>query len=151
MTAAARFNLPFGAAGSNVWVNGTYFNGASSYAGYGGTSTVGAVAFAPGDALLNGTALALTKGYSLSGGLQAYFTPTVYAGISGYYAVMDPFGASNTIRTTTLVGTVGWVPVAGLAFVGEAVYRSIGASAGVIPAGTQKSDWSGRIRVQRDF
>lgn len=153
-TLGAKFNLPVLNKGTNIWASATYAQGAVSYAGF-GTITAGQASIAAADAVVVGNRLKLSTTYALAGGIQAYFTPTVYAGLSGSYAVYDPSGARNRVNSYVARGTLGWQPVAGLDLVGELSYFAIdaktGANHGQVLAGTDKSNWSGRLRVQRDF
>ncbi|MCZ8374934.1 MAG: porin [Beijerinckiaceae bacterium] len=150
LSGGVKFNLPMLAKGSNLWLNAAYADGASSYTGFGGT-TVGGFAIATSDAVVVGTSLRTTRTWTIGGGVQVYFMPTVWAGIVAGYGQHDATGAANTIRTAEVTGTVGWTPVPGFLIGGEVTYRNVSASAGVIPAGTQKDNFLGRIRFQRDF
>jgi hypothetical protein len=150
----AKFNLPVLNKGSNIWASGTYSHGAVSYAGF---STIGAgqASIAARDATVIGNSLKLTTAYAIAGGVQLFVLPTVYVGLSGNYGVYDPNGARNRVNAYTGRGTIGWVPVAGLQFVGELSYFGIqakrGTAHGQVAAGVDKDNWSGRLRVQRDF
>jgi len=154
---AGKVNLPFLAKGSNIWASGVIAEGASSYAGYGtaGGTTIGTTASLFSDAVATANALKLTKTWGVAGGIQAFVTPTVYVGLTGTYASMDPFGAANTIKTATVSGTVGWAPVAGFLIGGEVTYRNLDVSrvtyAGAFGAGLSRNDITSRIRFQRDF
>lgn len=154
---SGKVNLPFLAKGSNIWASGVIAEGASSYAGYGVAATaanigeVTTVGFSDGVFALG--SLRLTKTWGIAGGIQAFVTPTVYVGLTGTYASMDPFGATNTIKTASVAGTVGWTPVAGFLIGGEVAYRNLQANSTTygIAAGTSKNDIVSRIRFQRDF
>ena len=158
---SGKVNLPFLAKGSNIWASGVIAEGASSYAGYAtaGTNPIGTVAYSFSDAVATANGLKLTKAWGVAGGIQAFVTPTVYVGLTGTYASMDPFGAANAVRTASVAGTVGWTPVAGFLIGGEVAYRSIGghpiaggAFAAVAGAtSVKKHDVVSRIRFQRDF
>jgi hypothetical protein len=150
----AKFNLPVLNKGSNIWASATYAQGANSYAGF-STIVAGQSSIATRDATVVGNSLKLTTTYAVAGGVQLFVLPTVYVGLSGNYAVYNPNGARNTVNAYTARGTVGWVPVAGLQFVAEASYFGIqakrGTDHGQVAAGVDKDNWSGRLRVQRDF
>lgn len=161
-TVGAKFNLPILAKGSNLWVNASVADGASSYTGFGATGTVGGytVTFSDATWVAASNSLRTTRTWAVTGGLQAYVTPTVWVQLAGSYAVHDAFGANNTVRASTIVGTVGWTPVAGFLIGGEVAYRSLsgrtaGAGAPLVVtnalSGNDKNDWTGRIRFQRDF
>lgn len=154
-TIGVKFNLPFLAKGSNFWANVNMAEGASSYAGYGSTATIGSNALTFSDATLVAGApgtFRLTKTFSLAAGIQAYVTPTVWVGLAGYYGQHDPFAAGNTTRTTSLIGTVGWNPVPGFLIGAEVVYANVSGrtAAGALLVG-DKSQFTGRLRLQRDF
>jgi hypothetical protein len=156
ITGAAKFNLPFASRGSAVWINGTYSEGASSYAGY-SSATIGSYAFTASDATLVGAAantpgsLRLTKAWSVSGGIDIFATPTIRLGLFGTYGSHDAFGPSNTINTYSVSGQVAWLPTAGFLIGAQVDYIAVNANAGVIAAGTDKSHFQGRLRFQRDF
>lgn len=159
----AKFNLPFLAKGSNIWLVGSMASGASSYTGFNANlvTQIGQVSFTATDGVLdtaNGK-LHLTKTWGVAGGIQAFVTPTVWVALSGSYVNHDQWGVRNTVKGATVTGTVGWQPVAGFLIGGEVQYRQLQYSAaagnvtalaaGVGPAA--KSDVTGRIRFQRDF
>lgn len=163
---AAKVNLPFLAKGSNAWGSIAYADGASSYTGFGGAQVIGNFGFTPSDATIVGgptNSLRTTKTFSVAGGVQLYFTPQIWGGLSGYYASHDAFGPSNTVTTYAVIGTVGWAPVSGFLIAGEVAWigidgRRLGAGAPLAvtgrPAGVTSGDrdqFVGRIRVQRDF
>jgi hypothetical protein len=156
ITAAAKINLPMISRGSNIWLNGTYAEGASSYAGW-GSGTIGSFAFAASDATLVGEAagvpgsLRLTKTMALSGGLEVFATPSVRLGVYGTYATHDPFGPANTLTAYSVWGQAAWLPTAGFLIGAEVGYVGVRGSTGLIPAGTDKSQVVGRVRFQRDF
>jgi len=160
-TVAAKIKLDMLSKGSNLWVNGTIAEGASSYTGFGAAGTVGGYTVTFSDATFTAAPnrLRLTRSWAITGGLQAYVSPTVWVQLAGSYAVHDPNGANNTTRFATVVGTVGWTPVAGFLIGGEVAYRTVagrstGAGAPLVAGaatGNDKSDWTGRIRFQRDF
>lgn len=145
-----KVNLPMLSKGSYLWAQGTIAQGASSYTGF-GSFTIGQFTYASTDGVIAANAIRLTRSWALAGGLKAYVTPTVWVGLAGMYSQIDPTGAANTVTTAAVVGNVGWEPVAGFAIIGEGIYANVRASAGVIPAGTDKSSFMGRLRFQRDF
>jgi hypothetical protein len=160
ITAAAKINLPFAARGSNVWFNGTYTEGAVSYAGYSSTGTVGGSRYTFADANWVGPvpgSLRLAKAWSLSGGIEVFVVPTVRVGLVGTYGNYDPSGASNEVRTYSVAAQVAWLPVQGFLIGAEVAYlnssRGAGALVAAAPGGNinDKSNWTGRLRFQRDF
>lgn len=157
-TIGAKFNLSMLSKGSNIWFNATMAEGASSYAGFGATTTIGASTVAFSDATLVGAAagvpgsLKLTRTMALAAGLQAYVSPTVWLGLTGTYAQHDPSGAANTTRTASIWGQAGWTPTAGFLIGAEVGYVNVSGrnSTGAILVG-EKSHVVGRLRFQRDF
>jgi hypothetical protein len=103
--------------------------------------------------------LELTTAYALAGGVQLFFLPTVYAGVTGTYASLQPEsepGQDLDVDTFTISGTVGWLPVSGLQFVGEVsyLYADLNETKDVgygLSSSADTEGWLGRIRVQRDF
>lgn len=153
--AAGKINLPFASKGSNLWFNTVYTSGAVSYAGY-NTIAIGSFSRGSVDATVSGTSLKATKAWALAGGVQIYVTPTVWTSLGGSYANYDPFGPANTLKTYAIVGQLGWQPTSSFLIASEVYYRNISGSAGTVAAGfgtrgNDKSDWVGRLRVQRDF
>jgi hypothetical protein len=153
ITTATKINLPMISRGSNIWLNGTYTEGAVSYAGFGATSVIGQVENSFTDANIVRTRIRLTKAWALSGGLEVFATPAVRLGVYGTYASIDRFGPGNTVNTYSVFGQAAWLPTAGFLIGAEAGY--VGArygntlKAGL--AGLDKDMWVGRIRFQRDF
>ena len=160
ITGAAKINLPMISRGSNIWFNGTYSEGAVSYAGFGNNATIGGSLYTFSDARWVGPvpgSLRLTKAWSVSGALEIFAAPTVRLGLYGTYASIDPHGASNTIKTYSIWGQAAWLPTAGFLIGAEVGYigSSRGALAAVAAAAggdrNDKSQWAGRLRFQRDF
>ena len=146
----AKINLDMLTKGSNFWFSAGFSQGSASYNGFGGTFTIGSKTATIVDAT---AALKLATSYALMGALQVYATPTVAVSIGGTYAVHNPSGANNSIRTAAILGQVAWMPVSGFLIGVEGAYRSIGFDGGaaVASTGSKKNDFVGRIRFQRDF
>jgi hypothetical protein len=159
VTAATKINLPMISAGSNFWLNGTYADGAISYAGFGPTAVIGGVSNTFQDAVVVGTSLRLTRAWALAGGLEVFATPTIRAGLYGTYASIDRHGSANNVDTYSVWGQVAWLPVSGFLIGAEGgyIYARGGVNAASVPLGTTRSPsrsqdaWVGRIRFQRDF
>lgn len=164
LTAGAKFNLSMLNKGSNLWFSATVADGASSYTGFGATGTIGNRTYTFTDAVTVGAGAAarnrLTKSWAITGGIQAYVTPTVWLGLAGHYASIDQAGAANTIKTASVVGTIGWNPVPGFLIGVEGAYRTVSSGAATVralPAGVfagsaiKTNDFTGRLRIQRDF
>lgn len=162
ITGAAKINLPMISRGSNIWFNGTYAEGATSYAGFGATSTIGGRSYTFADAAFTGAgvgSLRLARAWSLSGGLEVFAAPTVRLGVYGTYGSYDPFGPTNTTTTASVWGQAAWLPTAGFLIGAEVGYIHArtgvnGLTAIVNNAGAEsrtQSQWAGRIRFQRDF
>lgn len=154
ITGGAKINLPFITQGSNFWFNGTYTEGALSYAGFGSTSQIGSRTYQFSDALYAGTSLQLTTAWSVSGGLEVFATPQIRLGVYGTYANVDPFGAANSTDTYSVWGQAAWLPVSGFQIGGEFGWIQARGDAGSFATGvgsrTQDS-YVGRVRFQRDF
>jgi hypothetical protein len=150
---AAKFNLPMLTKGSNIWFSAGYAQGSNSYNGFGGTFTIGSKTATITDATVVGTSLKLATSYALMGALQVYFTPTVSASLGATYAVSNPTGANNTIRTNAILAQLAWTPVAGFLIGVEGAYRKItfDGAAAVASTGAKKDEIVGRLRFQRDF
>jgi hypothetical protein len=152
ITGATKINLPMISRGSNIWLNGTYADGAISYAGFGGAAAIGQGNITPFDALISGGRIRTTKAWSLSGGLEVFAAPTVRLGVYGTYGNHNGFGA-NDITTYSVWGQAAWLPTAGFligAEVGYVGFRPSSATKAAF-AGQDKSSIVGRVRFQRDF
>lgn len=157
-----KINLPMISAGSNIWGNVTYSDGATSYAGFGSSATIGRRQFFFDDAgiLAGSTSLRTTKAWALHGGLEIFAAPTIRLGLYGSYAQIDPTGAANTITTGSVWGQAAWLPVSGFLIGAEVGYVAArgGTSANSVPTGgapgtvsRSQNQWVGRVRFQRDF
>ncbi|MCA3625986.1 MAG: porin [Methylobacterium sp.] len=153
VTAATKINLPMISAGSNFWLNGTYADGAISYAGFGPTAVIGGVSNSFQDAMVVGTSLRLTRAWALAGGLEVFATPTIRAGLYGTYASIDRHGSANNVDTYSVWGQVAWLPVSGFQIGGEIGYvgARYGSAFATANAGRARDHWTGRLRFQRDF
>jgi hypothetical protein len=155
-----KINLPMISAGSNIWGNVTYSDGATSYGGFGSSANIGRRTYFFDDAGFVGSSLRTTKAWALHGGLEIFAAPTIRLGLYGSYAQIDPTGASNTITTGSVWGQAAWLPVSGFLIGAEVGYVSArgGTAANSVPAGgalatvsRSQNQWTGRIRFQRDF
>ena len=163
----AKINLPSLAAGDALFLQGAYADGASSYTGWTSLSAtnVSGVNGSTYDAYIDAAGNVKTvQTWSVVGGLEHYWTPTVSTAIMGSYGQYN--GATLTIGTTSnsydytaygVGANVKWTPVKGLLFAAEAVYQKLTdvpfvARQAALATGSFKDDsWSGRLRVQRDF
>jgi len=154
-----KVNLPMISQGSNFWLNGTYTDGAVSYAGFGGTSTIGDRTYQFSDGVYNGIQIRTSKAWAVAGALEIFAAPTIRLGLYGTYGSYDPFGASNTTTTASVFGQVAWLPVSGFQIGAEVGY--ISARTGVAglsviannkaTASRSQDQFVGRVRFQRDF
>jgi Porin subfamily len=173
----AKINLPMLSRGSNIWASVSYSEGGPSYTGLGNGAIgsfnttiadaavvgnsfklpVGSYTATVTDAVLVGTSVKLAKNYALAGAIQYFVMPTVSVSVGGFYAQHDPNGPRNTVRTAAVIGQVAWNPAPGFLIGLEGAYRNISFSTGAANValaangGTSKSDFVGRLRVQRDF
>lgn len=155
-----KINLPMISAGSNIWGNVTYSDGATSYSGFGSSANIGRRTYNFDDAGFAGSSLRTTKAWALHGGLEIFAAPTIRLGVYGSYANIDPTGAANTITTGSVWGQAAWLPTSGFLIGAEVgyVYARGGASANSVPTGgapgtvsRSQNQWVGRVRFQRDF
>ncbi|MCA3645334.1 MAG: porin [Methylobacterium sp.] len=154
-----KINLPMISAGSNIWGNVTYSDGATSYGGFGSSANIGRRTYNFDDAGFVGSSLRTTKAWALHAGLEIFAAPTVRLGLYGSYAQIDPTGASNTITTGSVWGQAAWLPVSGFLIGAEVGYVNArgGTAANMAalnaPATVSRSQnqWVGRVRFQRDF
>lgn len=142
-----KINLPMLAAGSNLTLNGAYSEGnlsavLSNGAGYpNGFYNFGGVAAVAADATFNrgNGQFRLTKAWSVTAGIQHFWTPTLNSSLFGSYAAVDtaniPGDAGDYLRDFKM-WTVGfntnWQPVRGLNILGEVAYQNISVSGRVI-------------------
>ncbi|MCA3633594.1 MAG: porin [Methylobacterium sp.] len=154
-----KINLPMISAGSNIWGNVTYSDGATSYGGFASFANIGRRTYNFDDAGFVGSSLRTTKAWALHGGLEIFAAPTIRLGLYGTYAQIDPTGASNTITTGSVWGQAAWLPVSGFLIGAEVGYVSArgGTAANSVPnsapatVSRSQNQWVGRVRFQRDF
>ncbi|MBA1157834.1 porin [Microvirga mediterraneensis] len=163
VTGQGYVNLPALGQGDALWLAATYADGALGYLGFDPNVTSGATTRDVVDAYVgtNGD-INTGRGWSIAGGLNHYWTPTVRQSVFGSYARVDysndlvgvPVGtfvnASVFDFTEWRAGTnLIWSPVSGLDLGVEVLYSNIDPRG---PTFGQDSDtWEGRLRVQRDF
>jgi hypothetical protein len=153
--AGVSVNLPFfGTEGSNVWVQGAYTQGALSYIG--GEDAFGNKSngkldnddFLIGDFAVDGAGnIKQTTGYSVGGGFNLQWTPTVMTGLAGYYAHLDQKAGNPNANLYQAILNTTWTPVKGLSLGLEGSYTQLDI------AGSAPNDhvWGGVARVARKF
>lgn len=168
--AGVKINLPFLAAGDELWLQAAYAEGGISYLGYGGAgtgatwgpnTTVGRLAFVNSDANVDALgSVRLTKGYALTAAFLHYWTPTIRQAVYGSYSELD-YGRTVSLQDPReiRVGTnLIWSPVSGLDIGVEVLYaraevrnriQAAGRPVGVLIK--EDDAFSGRLRIQRDF
>ncbi|WP_230531204.1 porin [Microvirga roseola] len=148
-------NLPMLGAGDALWLNATYANGALAYLGFGEGAGAGTISYGVANAYVNPITGDIERGHgwSIAGGLRHYWTPQIRQNVFGSYASVE-YGAgvapSADFREWRVGTNVFWQPVAGLDIGVEVLYANID-SDGFTPAGVENDDFSGRLRIQRDF
>ncbi|WP_114945041.1 porin [Microvirga calopogonii] len=163
VTAQGYVNLPALAEGDALWLAATYADGALGYLGFDPNVTAGATTRDVVDGYIgtNGD-INTGRGWSIAGGLNHYWTPTVRQSVFGSYARVEysnngvaafaPAFVSASLFDFSewRVGTnLIWSPVSGLDIGVEVLYSNLDPRG---PNGGQDSDsWEGRLRVQRDF
>jgi hypothetical protein len=179
-----QFKLPMLAAGDQLWLEGAYQEGAFLYqdavgsmnAGFTGSYALGGLIHPDADAVAifnsaTGTyTLSKSKGYSVMGAFQHYFTPTFSDILFGSYEHVS-YGAAKNIDWA--LGGIGdaseyrignqfvWTPVNNLSIGLEVIYSHIdqtlahapGVAATALPVGIKKdpSAFEARLRMERDF
>ncbi|EIM25641.1 porin [Microvirga lotononidis] len=164
VTAQGYVNLPALAEGDALWLAATYADGALGYLGFDPNVTSGATTRDVVDAYIgtNGD-INTGRGWSIAGGINHYWTPTIRQSVFGSYARVDysnggvaGFGPGSLVSASVFdftewrAGTnLIWSPVSGLDLGVEVLYSNIdprGPNFGV-----DSDNWEGRLRVQRDF
>jgi hypothetical protein len=145
-------NLPMLAEGDALWLAATYADGALGYLGFDPDISVGIASGTVLDAYLGPDGEIETgRGWSLAGGLNHYWTPTIRQSLFGSYARVE-YGtvAPSADFTEWRVGSnLIWSPVSGLDIGVEALYSNLNPR-GIVGADDDDA-WEGRLRIQRDF
>lgn len=171
------FNLPMLGSRSSIWLQGTYSDGANSYAAHNaGIFNGRQLAFTPANAYVNGVtgSLGTTKIWGLSAGLTHNWTPQWRSEVQANYqqvrlpgwAQIQAVGGALPAHNASSQGydlwaighTLTWTPVSGLAFMGEVQYAQAQAKQrafavnNAVNAPRRTSDiWSATLRIQRSF
>ena len=145
-------NLPMLAEGDALWFAATYADGALAYLGFDPDNVVGVASGTALDAYVGTDGdLDTGRGWSLAGGLNHYWTPTIRQSLFGSYARVEystaaPVGDFTEWRVgSNLILS----PVSGLDIGVEALYSNLNPR-GVVGA-DEDDAWEGRLRIQRDF
>ncbi|QRM31121.1 porin [Microvirga sp. VF16] len=154
VTAQGSVNLPMLAEGDALWLAATYADGALGYLGFDPDVGVGSASSTVVDAYIGADGDIKTgRGWSIAGGLNHYWTPTIRQSVFGSYARVEysanaPAPASD-FNEWRAGSNLIWSPVSGLDIGVEVLYSNLDPR-GVI--GNDDGDaWEGRLRVQRDF
>jgi hypothetical protein len=145
-------NLPMLAEGDALWFAATYADGALGYLGFDPDNSVGIASGTALDAYVGPDGdLDTGRGWSLAGGLNHYWTPTIRQSLFGSYARVDystvaPVGDFTEWRVGS---NLIWSPVSGLDIGVEALYSNLNPR-GIVGA-DEDDAWEGRLRIQRDF
>ncbi|MBJ6124901.1 porin [Microvirga splendida] len=152
MSGMFNVNLPMLGEGDALWLAATYADGALGYLGFDPDISVGIASGTVLDAYIGPDGEIETgRGWSLAGGLNHYWTPTIRQSLFGSYARVE-YGtaAPSADFTEWRVGSnVIWSPVAGLDIGVEALYSNLNPR-GIVGANDDDA-WEGRLRIQRDF
>ncbi|MBB3019548.1 hypothetical protein FHR70_002613 [Microvirga lupini] len=145
-------NLPMLAEGDALWFAATYADGALGYLGFDPDNSVGIASGTAVDAYVGPDgSLDTGRGWSLAGGLNHFWTPTIRQSLFGSYARVEYSTAAPVPDFTEWrVGSnLIWSPVSGLDIGVEALYSNLNPR-GIV--GLDDDDaWEGRLRIQRDF
>lgn len=153
VTAQGYFNLPMLAEGDALWLAATYADGALGYLGFDPNVTAGTTTRDVVDAYIGADGdIETGRGWSIAGGLNHYWTPTIRQNVFGSYARVD-YGSDVAPGFDFTEWRAGsnliWSPVSGLDIGVEVLYSNLD------PRGPSLGDdddtIEGRLRVQRDF
>jgi hypothetical protein len=154
VTAQGSVNLPMLAEGDALWIAATYADGALGYLGFDPDVGVGNASSSVVDAYIGADGdIDTGRGWSIAGGLNHYWTPTIRQNIFGSYARVE-YSANapalaNDFNEWRAGSNVIWSPVSGLDIGVEVLYSNLDPR-GIV--GNDDDDaWEGRLRVQRDF
>ncbi len=148
-----KINLPMLAAGDALFLQAAYADGASSYTGW-ASSTVGNVATGGSDVTITaGGVVKKVQSWSLVGGIEHYWAPTVSTALFGSYGDYNAYLTANDVKVYGVGANVKWTPVKGLLVAGEGVYQKATDFAPFSATATSRQSdiWHARLRVQRDF
>jgi hypothetical protein len=154
VTAQGSVNLPMLAEGDALWIAATYADGALGYLGFDPDVGVGRASSTVVDAYIGADGdIDTGRGWSIAGGINHYWTPTIRQSVFGSYARVE-YSANapalaNDFNEWRAGSNVVWSPVSGLDIGVEVLYSNLDPR-GIV--GNDDDDaWEGRLRVQRDF
>jgi hypothetical protein len=171
--AGVKVNLPMLGAKDYFITQFTYGKGAIDYVGSGlgqaqTTTQGGTVSYGPAwDSVVTGVGTAdLTKGWSITGGLEHFWVPNLKTSLYGSYGKLEYSAAASAALQLAAAGTVAgssanwsfwqigsrtvWTPVTNLDLSVEVMYNSQ-QTAFTGPTIGDNSWWSGMFRAQRNF
>ena len=153
-------NLPMLGAGDAAWFSATYADGALGYitGGQNNTLTINGTGGAIADVIVTDVFgnTSRGRGWSVAGGLQHYWAPTLSSSVFGSFADFNYSGAAQftrgfgDFREYRIGANTIWRPVSGLQLGLEVIYANVDPRGGGV-AFRSESGTEGRIRVQRDF
>ena len=152
--AGAKINLPMLAPGDAMFLQAAYSDGAKSYTGWYAVA-VGTLTPGSWDVVYdaNGSAQS-SKSWSVTGGLQHFWTPTIRQGVFAAYGELDQYGPLFDTAAVSLGSNIIWSPVRSFDIGAEIVYTKLTQmprSLLPLAAGNAEDSWSGRIRFQHYF
>ncbi|MCZ8101318.1 MAG: porin [Burkholderiales bacterium] len=149
-----KVNLPMLAPGDALFLEAAYADGANSYTGWNQVS-VGTLAPATWDVVYDATGNAkASQSWSITGGLQHFWTPTIRQGVFAGYGELDQYGPLYDTAAFSVGSNIIWSPVRGFVIGAEVVYSKLTQTPrNLLPlaAGNSDDSWSGRLRFQHDF
>jgi len=151
VSAQANVNLPMLAEGDALWIAATYADGALGYLGFDPEVSAGTAAGTVLDAYIRANGDINTgAGWSVAGGLNHFWTPTIRQSVFGSYArVTYSTDAPVAEFAEWRVGSnLIWSPVSGLDIGVEALYSNLDPRGALLRG---DDTWEGRLRIQRDF
>ena len=155
VSAQGYVNLPMLAEGDALWLAATYADGALGYLGFDPEVGVGAAGSTVVDAYIGADGNIDTgRGWSIAGGINHYWTPTIRQSVFGSYARVDysvsAAAQANDFTEWRAGSNLIWSPVSGLDIGVEVLYSNLNPR-GIVGTDDDDDAWEGRLRVQRDF
>ena len=154
-----KFNLPMIAAGDFIAFGGQYAQGANTYGGITTANAFRAGQAAPvtADAIVNATTgvSKLSTTWGVNAGFLHVWSKTVDTNVYGAYQTYENSGTGTVAAGTgkakgwIVAQYTKWTPIVGLQYGVETGYRKMGGN--LTTVGTDREDFFGRFRVQRDF
>ena len=143
--AGVRFNLPMISSGTQIGFQAAYSNGAANYAAAGNGTYRDAIVDA------TGTAMKLTKAWTVGAGISQAWTSTLSSGLTASYINYDHGYNVQDLSELNIQGNLVWSPVSGLDIGAELEYSNQNYNNAAGTTFTDADSLVGVFRVQRTF